>query len=229
MAQIIPEIKSIVGNPDLVRKRRRQITETAIELFGSRGFHVTTIRDIADAAKVSIGLIYQYVKDKDDILFLALAEVINSYARDIPKALEGVTDPLERFKAAFGAFCRVIDDNYAAAVLGYRESKSLPPDRLAIIKKGELATNEMLAAPIRECVEAGVFRDIDVELFTYTCVCLAHSWALNSWRFAPRRSIDAYIDGLLEIMLAPVLAAEGVEAIKRKPARNGGHAATKAV
>lgn len=208
MVPITTEIKSIVGNPKLVQKRRRQITETATELFGTKGFHATTIRDIADAAKVSIGLIYQYVEDKDDLLFLALAEAINSYARDIPKTLEGVTDPLERFRTCFGAYCQVMNKNHSAAVLGYRESKSLSPERLEIIKNGELETNKILEKTVIDCIEAGVFRKIDANLFSYACICLAHSRPLSSWRLTPRRSIEAYVDGLLDILLVPVLASE---------------------
>ncbi|MBX3596885.1 MAG: TetR/AcrR family transcriptional regulator [Rhizobiaceae bacterium] len=216
MTQIITEIRSIVENPKLVHKRRRQITETATKLFATKGFHSTTIRDIADTAKVSIGLIYQYVEDKDDLLFLALAEAINSYSREIPKALDGITDPLERFRACFTAYCIVMNKNHSAAVLGYRESKSLSPERLKIIKMGELETNKILEETIADCVKAGVFKDLDVNLFNYTCICLAHSWPLSAWRLSPQRSIEEYIDGLLDILLPSALASPANEAGQQK-------------
>ena len=48
-------VKSKVEVPELIEKRRGQIIKAAIELFGKRGYHVTTIRDIAERANVSIG------------------------------------------------------------------------------------------------------------------------------------------------------------------------------
>jgi AcrR family transcriptional regulator len=70
-------VKSKVEVPELIEKRRGQIIAAAIELFGKNGYHSTTIRDIAKRAEVSIGTIYQYVSDKEDVLFLALIEVLD--------------------------------------------------------------------------------------------------------------------------------------------------------
>ncbi len=56
--------------------RRAELIRVAGRLFVDQGFEATTIRDIAERAKVSIGLIYQYVEDKEDVLFLALCEVL---------------------------------------------------------------------------------------------------------------------------------------------------------
>jgi len=38
-----------------------------VELYGKQGYHVTTIKEVAQRAKVSVGLIYQYVQDKEDV------------------------------------------------------------------------------------------------------------------------------------------------------------------
>jgi AcrR family transcriptional regulator len=48
-------VKSKVDVPELIEKRRGQIIAAAIELFARDGYHVTTIRDIAKRADVSIG------------------------------------------------------------------------------------------------------------------------------------------------------------------------------
>ena len=60
---------------------------------------MTTIRDIAKRADVSIGTIYQYVSDKEDVLFLTLIEVLDAYQRHVPAAIAGVSEPLARFHA----------------------------------------------------------------------------------------------------------------------------------
>ena len=70
------KVVSKVEVPELVKKRQSQILKAAIETFGKHGYHVTTIREVAQRAKVSVGLIYQYVHDKEDVLFLALVEVM---------------------------------------------------------------------------------------------------------------------------------------------------------
>ena len=100
-------IKTTVEDSALVERRRAQLTKAAIACFSERGYHPTTIRDVAERADVSIGLIYQYVGDKEDLLFMALQEVLDSYMRRIPAALDGIADPLQRFCVAVRAYSRV--------------------------------------------------------------------------------------------------------------------------
>lgn len=55
--------------------RRRQILDAALEVFGTKGFHKATNKDIAEAAGgISPGLIYWYFKDKQDLLFAVIRD-----------------------------------------------------------------------------------------------------------------------------------------------------------
>jgi AcrR family transcriptional regulator len=202
-------VKSKVEVPELIEKRRGQIVKAAINLFGKRGYHVTTIRDIAGQANVSIGTIYQYVTDKEDVLFLALIEVLDSYLRCIPAALEGVVDPLTRFQVAVHAYCAVNGEKIDATVLAYRETKSLRKQRRILIMQKEIETNKLIAACIEDCISAGLFNKVDVEMFTYQIVMFSHSWALKAWHFHGLMSLDDYVERGLKLMLNSVLTPKG--------------------
>jgi len=202
-------VKSKVEVPELIEKRRREIVRAAIGLFGKRGYHVTTIRDVADRAKVSVGLIYQYVQDKEDVLFLALIEVLDSYRRRIPADLKDLRDPMERFCTAVRAYCDVIDQNVDATVLAYRETKSLRRERRNLIKQKETETNALIGACVEDCIAAGLFDPVDVEFFTYEIVMFCHAWALKAWRFAGSMPVDGYVQRGLDLMLHGLLTARG--------------------
>lgn len=198
-------VKARVADEALVNKRRQQIVEAAVELFSDQGYYRTTVQEVAAKAGVSTGLIYQYVEDKDDILLLAILSVIEAYSREIPAALEGVVDPLERFRVAVGTYCRVVDRLREATVLAYRSTRSLPPERRSLIMQAEVQTNGLIAASIQACVDSSVFRDVDVEFLTYQAVMLAHSWALKHWRLSRKYTIDQYIDEGLALYLRACL------------------------
>ncbi len=208
-------VKSKVEVPELIEKRRGQIIKAAIELFGKRGYHVTTIRDIAKRANVSIGLIYQYMSDKEDVLFLALTEVLDGYQRAIPAALVDVEEPLARFCAAVRAYCTVNDQKADATVLAYRETKSLRKDRRDLIMRKELDTNRLIEACIADCVRAGLFQKVDMELFTYEIVMFSHAWALKAWRFRSVMTLDQYVRRGLDLMLGNVLTKRGERVYSR--------------
>jgi AcrR family transcriptional regulator len=54
-------------------ERRHQILDVALEVFAAKGFQGTSVKDIAQAADISLGLMYHYFASKDD-LFLAVVE-----------------------------------------------------------------------------------------------------------------------------------------------------------
>jgi AcrR family transcriptional regulator len=68
----------------------------AAKVFADRGYHRTSMRDLARASGVSLAGVYYYVQSKDELLFLIQHrnfEAVLAGARD---TLAGVTDPVER-------------------------------------------------------------------------------------------------------------------------------------
>lgn len=59
-------------------QRKEQIMQGALELFASKGFYNTTIPDIANALKMSVGNMYNYFKSKD-ILAKEIIGFISKY------------------------------------------------------------------------------------------------------------------------------------------------------
>ena len=134
-----------------VRRRRRQILAAATNLMQQSGFHAMSMQSVADEARVSVGLIYQYFGNKEDLLRGVVVDILEDFRDEIPKALASAgEDPVERLKTAFRACCLVVDAKRAAVNLTYRESKTLPPEGLSQIMALEFETAE----PIRE-----VYRD----------------------------------------------------------------------
>jgi AcrR family transcriptional regulator len=56
-------------------RRRQQILEAAAQVFAERGYHRATTRDIAEAADVAEGTIYNYFASKDDLLMGLIGEM----------------------------------------------------------------------------------------------------------------------------------------------------------
>lgn len=208
-------VKSRVSDAKLVAKRREQIVSAAVELFASRGYDRTTILDIARKADVSVGLIYQYARTKDDVLFLSLMSVLNSYKQEIPQSSSSDDDPIATLWAALQAYGRIIDRRRAAALLAYRSTKSLPRAQRRSIMQLELDTNELLAERVRGCVTAGLFREIDVDLVVYQIVLLAHGWALKHWRLSQIATIDRYLETGMDFLVRAAATPKGMESYEK--------------
>jgi AcrR family transcriptional regulator len=202
-------IESRIEDSDRVEWRREQIVQAAVACFARAGYHGTTIKDIADSAGFSAGLIYSYVKDKEDVLFLVYLHIFETYQRHIPERLLGTADPLQRLCTAVRAYCEAVDLNVGATVVGYRESASLRPELRRAIQRLELETNRLVAEPIEVCIAAGLVEPTNVELLTFRLVLLAHGWALKHWHFAGRVTLADYIDDGLRLYLEGMLTPAG--------------------
>lgn len=64
-----------------IAARRQQIIEGAVKVFIEKGFHRTTTKEIAEAAEVSEGTIYNYFQSKDDLLM----GIVNQLAEIDPR------------------------------------------------------------------------------------------------------------------------------------------------
>lgn len=60
---------------------RQRLYETAIALITERGYEETTLRDVADAAGVSVGLLYRYFPGKRAVVLALYEELSTEYAR----------------------------------------------------------------------------------------------------------------------------------------------------
>jgi len=228
---MLSDIKTSVDDPVLLERRRRQITAAAIHAFRKLGFHPATIRDVAKRAKVSVGLIYQYVGDKEDLLLMALVEGLRCYEIGIPKAIEREPHPLNRFWIAVSTYCRVQGSPAYATVLAYRNTACLRKERRDLIKQLETNTNELLGKCIRDCIDGGLFKpETDDDLFTYQLVMFCHTWTLKAWYFAPRMSLDEYLERGLSLNLRAVVTPKGARELRRIGRwRTEGDAATQAL
>jgi AcrR family transcriptional regulator len=206
-------VASAVSDPKLVEERRAGILDAAVSLFAEHGYYVTTIQQIAKASGVSIGLIYQYFGDKDDILFLSLRRVLDRYETEIPARLDGVEHPVDRLCTAVWAYCVIVDELRQAAVLTYRSTGSLRADRRALIQQAELRTNRLLERCVRACVDSGFMRPIDEFLLVYQLVMFCHAWALKHWAMRERFDLAGYVSKGIALLVEPFLTGRGKTAL----------------
>ena len=188
--------------------RTTQLLDAAARLMERDGSQAVSMQAIAAEAGVSVGLIYRYFGGKDDLLLAVITGVLDEFASRVPEAIAAAgKDPVRQLAAAFRAYCEVIDANRHAAVLTYRETKSLGADARARIMDLEVTTSEPLRDVLRAGRDQGVLDVPDVELASYNLLLLAHSWALKHWYFERTLDFEEYVArqtaSSLKALLAP--------------------------
>lgn len=185
-----------------VHRRRRQILDAATEVMSRTGFHATSMQAVAERAGISVGLIYQYFGNKDDLLLAVIVDILEDFRDQVPVAIEAAgDDPVARVEAGFRICCQVVDAKRLAVNLTYRESHTLSAEGLKRIKQLELDTAEPIRQAFCAGVAAGAFRDVDSRLVVQNLLLIAHAWALKYWHVARFTGLEKYIDQELALLI----------------------------
>src|SRR4030043_1924766 len=94
-------------NVPLVENRHQQIVDGACKIFFEKGYHPTTIRDIAKACGMSMGQLYHYIRSKDDVLYLIHKHMHKVWYDYLKRSnLKQINDPVRKFKKALKQILR---------------------------------------------------------------------------------------------------------------------------
>ncbi len=211
MKQIGKDIKTKIKNPDRINLRRNQIIKGAIEVFTSKGFHNATVREIAEASGLTEGTLYNYIRSKEDIIYIVYDYITNILRNEMEQTISKTKDPKERLKAVVQQTLDTIAEYQDVILFMYKESDSLDKKRLYNILARETEYVESFEKVLREYFKGMKVNEtrlrLAADLLPYIPVILTlRRWSLKN-RF---ESIDAIINNLREFIL------HGVEFIAKE-------------
>jgi TetR/AcrR family transcriptional regulator, cholesterol catabolism regulator len=181
-----------------VPTRRHELTRQAARLFAERGYHGTSMEDLAAAMGVQKGSLYAHVRSKGDLL----DEIACEGAAAFHAALDAVDERLpavEKLKLALRAHLRVVSEQLDVATVFVREWRYLEDERREAFVGERRRYEERIRALFREGVEQSELRtDLDVTVAALVFLSAAN-WAYT-W-LQPGRETDALADRFFELLI----------------------------
>ena len=200
--------EQIIKNPELIKRKHKQIAVGASEVIINKGFNRTSVREIAKYTGLTIGNLYDYIDTKDDVLSLIFNEFYNRWSSVLleDSKILAIVDPKEQLKAAIESMWDVVEKIEKFVILAYRETKSLKKEDLRDVLMQESKLVVYFEQVIRRGIELGSFRKIDAVLIANTIVFLLALFPLRGWNFKRTHDyeqvkefiIDMIFNGILE-------------------------------
>jgi AcrR family transcriptional regulator len=210
---------SRVGDADLVERRRAQIVEAATRLVARQGFAKTVVRDIAEEANISVGLVYEYVRSKEDILFLIYEHWSRVWGEGLEKAISRGKDPLDQLMSAVSFLVGTADKHTDVTHLFYRESGHLSEYGTDQAKQTEREMVDRLTAILEAAVKADLLRaETDCLAVATSLILLSHGWVLKGYLLRKGRTPAAYAASLVETAVNGWATPAGRKAWERRRA-----------
>ena len=109
---------------------KEQILEAAAQIIRQKGFHATSMKDIADAVSLQKASLYHHVSNKQEILLLLLEQGLDMLTERLILLLRKMSQSNSKFSQAVAAFFEVLSDHSdivsvlitGTSVLGFRSS-----------------------------------------------------------------------------------------------------------
>ena len=178
--------------------RKAELTRAAARLFAEKGYHGTSVGDLADALGVQKGSLYSHIDSKADLLW----EVAREGAEAFHAALDTVPDEgpvVERIRLALCAHLRVVAEQLDIATVFVREWRYLEGERRERYVAERRHYEERFRALFREGREHGELRT-DLDDGTATLLVLSSAnWAYTWLR--PGADTDDLADRFTALLL----------------------------
>jgi AcrR family transcriptional regulator len=199
-------VQSNVKDESLVEKRRQQILHAAIQLFREKGFHRATTREIATAAGFSIGTLYEYVRTKEDVLYLICDSIFNKVT-EVFDALPYQLVMLEQLEKSIEAYFMLVDSMHNEFIIMYQETKSLPTDSKQYVIKKELEMVGFFERILHSCIDVGELQIARNEVFAAAnqILIIGQSWAFRNWALHQRFTLEEFITLQTELFMTGLL------------------------
>jgi TetR/AcrR family transcriptional regulator len=168
-------------------QRRNEILHAALRAFGEKGYHATTLEDIADAIGVRKTALYHYFPDKEAILFECHRESLAEVARHLREAREQFDDAPDRLRYVVREHVRVMTDTLEGSTLAF-EIPALSPKHQKKIVAARDRYERGLRQIITQGMEDGHFRNTDPKIATFA-ILGAINWIARWYR--PEGSLHA--------------------------------------
>ena len=207
------ELAAGPADRELAEMKQRLIVERASKVLLEKGFHGTSIRDIATACAMSMGQLYHYISSKDDILYLMHRRSQEMWHQHLADAgFEDMTDPVAKLEHGLRISIRYLSDNRGLMQFLYTESKYLDREHLRqvlelddqnVVGFYRHLLSEVPGGPVAD------HGDFAANLVAFICVFLSlRGWNLH---IASDDDVDAAIDYLVDF----VFRGLGIERVPR--------------
>ncbi len=203
--------------PKLVDKeqRKREIATAALEVFAANGFESTSISQIATAAGIGKGTVYEYFGSKAELTVAAAAAWVESIEEGVAPLLDADEDPQTRLRILTGASTAAFleDRRMILLFLGiiqlFLRDRSLL-ERFAVVRKVSGPMRRAIRQILLDGVSQGVFRaevarDADriaINMVAYLDGIGLH-YATDPSFFELSEQVEFYLENLLGNLRVP--------------------------
>ena len=182
--------------------REDQVRAAALRLFREKGYHATSMRDIAAEVGINKGSLYSYIRSKEDLLIPVFERAMGVLLAQIEQiTADESLGPTEQLRRAIHAHVTAVADNLETLTVYLSEWRALAAESLTTVR----LQREQYAALFLDILEHGVrrgeFRPMDTRIALLGMIGMCNylfRWYRPDGRLTPDQIADQLCAMLLD-------------------------------
>jgi len=189
---------------------KEQILEVAAQIISQKGFHATSMQDIADAVNLQKASLYHHVSSKQEILLALLDRALDMLTERLQVVVEKKLPADEKLHLAVNTFLDVLTEHHDLVSVLLLEHRSLDSEYHTrhIVRRDRF--EKLWRNLIQEGMDSGIFTRSDPAL-TARALLGVLNWTVTWYRPSGPLALSSISDHLTELFLNGLLVRSAGE------------------
>ncbi|HLU02424.1 MAG TPA: TetR/AcrR family transcriptional regulator [Advenella sp.] len=198
-----------VQHTDMIRIKKEhvavrnliRIIDSTLRLASTKGFHAMTLRDLCADSGFSIGGLYAYIRNKNDLLVLIQGHGFMLTRSTLRQSIRDVSAPFERLRAAVSAHLFLSEIMLPWFYFSFMEVKSLPKAEMKMAIAVEQEIEDIFFDIIEQGVRQGVFKTDNARLLASMIKAMMQDWYLKRRKHRNQSiTVSQYADFMIDML-----------------------------
>ena len=175
--------------------REDEIRAAAFRIFREKGYHGTSMQDIADEVGLLKGSLHHYIPSKEALLGRLFEGALETPLATLSEIAKRDATASERIREMVKTYALAVVSNLDAVGVFLREWRELPAKELAVVRERRRAMRRLFERVIEEGIRTGEFARGDAKLATLAILGMCN-WMYEWYRPRGRKGADAIAEEL---------------------------------
>jgi len=184
---------------DLMNKglaeRRGDVIRVAARLFAAKGYHATTLDQIAEEIGITKPALYYYITNKEDILRTIINRILEPMQEAV-NAGRSELNPREKMRAIIQILVRSSAESKETTLLAFEQANILPMRSRNALRRHQKEVERITEQTLKDGMEQGCFVVSDIKMATFA-ILAASNWVYRWYQpeggFTTKEIADHYI------------------------------------
>lgn len=158
--------------------KRNAVLQAAAQLFNERGFHATSLDDIAARLNVTKPTLYYYVKNKDEILLQCVRQGLDMMLEGIEASRAAGGKAIDQLMTCMQVYARIVTMDFGMCLIRVGDEQ-VPPESRKELRRLKSAIDQEFRRLVAEGVAEGSIQPCDPKITAFV-IAGALSW-IGRW------------------------------------------------